>query len=62
MERNIGNIDRVIRAALGLMLVIGALTGVVGPWAWLGAALLLTAVVSYCPLYSLLQLVRQPRD
>lgn len=50
MERNIGNIDRVIRAALGLMLVIGALTGVVGPWAWVGAALLLTAVVSYCPL------------
>jgi len=62
MERNIGNTDRAIRAVLGLVLVAGALTGYLGPWAWVGVVLLLTSLVRYCPLYSLLRVFRQPGD
>ena len=53
MTRNIGLIDRLLRAALGVALIAWALTG--GPvWAWIGVVPLLTAAVSICPLYSVL--------
>lgn len=53
MHKNIGTIDRVIRAIVGVALIAWALRG--GPvWAWIGVIPLLTAVVSICPLYSLL--------
>lgn len=53
MHKNIGTIDRVIRAIVGVALIAWALRG--GPvWAWIGVIPLATAVVSICPLYSLL--------
>lgn len=53
MHKNIGTIDRVIRAIVGVALIVWALRG--GPvWAWIGVIPLLTAAVSVCPLYSLL--------
>lgn len=53
MRKNIGTIDRGVRAVVGLALIAWALTG--GPlWAWIGVIPLLTAAVSICPLYSLL--------
>jgi hypothetical protein len=53
MTKNIGLIDRVLRAAIGIALIVWALTG--GPvWAWIGIVPLLTAAVSFCPAYALL--------
>ena len=53
MRKNIGLIDRVLRAAVGIALIVWALAG--GPvWAWIGVVPLLTAAVSFCPAYALL--------
>lgn len=55
MSVNVGMIDRVLRALLGIGLIYWALTG--GPvWAWIGVVPLLTAAFGLCPLYSLLGL------
>ncbi len=52
MNRNVGLIDRLLRAA-GIALIVWALT--TGPvWAWIGVVPLLTAVFSFCPAYTLL--------
>jgi len=53
MTKNIGLIDRVLRAAIGIALIVWALAG--GPvWAWIGVVPLMTAAVSFCPAYTLL--------
>jgi len=55
MTKNIGMIDRALRAVIGVALIAWALTG--GPvWAWIGVVPLLTAAVSICPLYTVLGL------
>jgi hypothetical protein len=55
MTKNIGTLDRVLRAVLGLALIAWAIAG--GPvWAWIGVVPLLTAAVSFCPLYRVLGL------
>ncbi len=57
MKRNTGNIDRAIRAILGLVLIALAATGTVGMWGWIGIVigivLLLTAVFGFCPGYAI---------
>ncbi|MDR3437903.1 MAG: DUF2892 domain-containing protein [Telmatospirillum sp.] len=59
MTRNVGTIDRVARAVIGLALIAWALMG--GPvWAWVGVVPLATAVVSFCPAYALLGLKTCP--
>ena len=35
MTSNVGGIDRILRIAIGAVLVLLALTGVVGVWGWL---------------------------
>ncbi len=52
MTKNIGSLDRLARAALGIALIAWALLG--GPvWAWIGVLPLLTAGISFCPAYAL---------
>lgn len=54
MNHNEGTIDRVVRIVLGLGLL--ALT-VIGPqtwWGFIGVVPLLTGIVGFCPLYSLM--------
>ena len=57
LEKNMGQTDRMIRAILGVVLVI-AFFMVSGGWSWLllviGAVLLATAAMGSCPPYSLL--------
>ena len=53
MKANVGNIDRIIRIALGLALLAWAVTG--GPvWAWIGVVPLATGLFKFCPLYTLM--------
>jgi Protein of unknown function (DUF2892) len=54
MKSNVGGIDRILRAALGLVLVALAATGTIGLWGYVGVVLLGTAAFSFCPLYPLL--------
>ncbi len=53
---NIGNIDKIARALVGIGLVVAAF--LTSYW-WLsivGAILVVTALISFCPLYALLKL------
>lgn len=53
MPRNIGTIDRALRVVLGLVLIALVFVGPQTPWGWIGVVPLLTALVGYCPAYSL---------
>lgn len=53
MKANCGGIDRTLRIALGIALIIWAIMG--GPvWAWIGVVPLATGLIKFCPLYSVL--------
>ncbi len=53
MTKNIGTIDRLARALVGIALIAWALLG--GPvWAWIGVVPLATAAIRFCPAYTLL--------
>lgn len=54
MKSNVGGIDRILRALLGLVLIALAATGTIGLWGWVGIVLVATAAISFCPLYPLL--------
>ncbi len=54
MKMNVGTIDRVVRAVLGVALIGATLSGVIGVWGWIGVVPLGTAVFSFCPLYAVL--------
>lgn len=50
MKANIGTIDRGARIAVGLVLIILALTGSIGAWGWIGLVPLATGIFRVCPL------------
>ncbi|MFA5873016.1 MAG: DUF2892 domain-containing protein [Anaerolineales bacterium] len=58
---NEGPVDRIIRVLVGIALIALGLLGVAtGVWMWvayiLGAILLVTGIVGFCPLYKLFKL------
>lgn len=61
MTANVGKVDRIIRAVLGVVLLALALgyvgAGLATPWDWVlgivGFVLLATAILSVCPAYAL---------
>lgn len=54
MKTNVGGIDKVLRVAVGALLIALALFGVIGAWGYIGIIPLATGLVNFCPLYSLL--------
>ena len=59
MKANVGGIDRILRAAVGVALVAWAAFG--GPvLAWVGVIPLATAAVRFCPPYPLIGLSTCP--
>lgn len=69
MTNNIGDIDRLARAGIGIALIAAALAGIIGPWGWIGVAPLATALFGWCPAYSMLGIttcktpaIANPRD
>lgn len=54
MTVNMGSIDRGVRAVLGVVLILLVFMGPQTPWGWIGIIPLATALVGWCPLYSLL--------
>jgi len=58
-EKNVGKIDRVIRIILGIILLYLFIVNMVAaPWSYLvaliGLILIVTGIISTCPLYSML--------
>ena len=54
MQTNVGNIDRIVRAVIGLALIALTWAGTIGVWGWIGVVPLLTAALGFCPVYTLL--------
>lgn len=59
-KSNVGGIDRVLRIAVGVVLIALAVTGKLVPWGWIGVVPLLTGLFGTCPLYSLIGLSTCP--
>ncbi len=53
MKVNVGGVDRIMRIAVGLILIGLTLAGQIGVWGWIGVAPLLTGVFKFCPAYTL---------
>ena len=57
MKKNMGASDRLIRILLAASFILFALKAATGVWEWvlliIGGVLLLTGLVSFCPLYTL---------
>lgn len=60
MSANVGGIDRILRIVVGLGLLSLVFVGPQTPWGWIGLVPLLTALVGYCPAYSLIGLSTCP--
>ena len=54
MSTNIGTIDRALRIIVGIALIALAATGTIGLWGYVGVVPLATALLGWCPAYSLL--------
>jgi len=54
MTSNLATWDRVIRVVLGLALIALVFVGPKTQWGWIGAILVATGLVSFCPLYRMI--------
>ncbi len=54
MTQNIGNIERIVRAIVGIALIAIVFVGPQTPWGWLGVIPLATALIGWCPPYAIL--------
>ena len=62
MTLNVGTIDRTLRIVVGLGLVALAFVGPQTPWGWIGVVPLATALIGWCPAYSLVGLSTRGRS
>lgn len=54
MTKNMGNVDRILRIIVGLALIAIVFVGPQTPWGWIGIVPLVTALIGWCPLYTIL--------
>lgn len=54
MKSNLYNMDRIVRALIGIVLIGATLSGAISVWGWLGVVLLVTAAFSFCSLCAML--------
>jgi len=54
MKQNVGGIDRTIRIIAGIGLISLVFVGPQTVWGWIGVVPLGTAIIGWCPPYSLL--------
>lgn len=53
MQANVGTLDRIARAIIGVVLIALVFVGPQTPWGWIGLVPLATAVIGWCPAYRL---------
>jgi hypothetical protein len=51
MTCNVGGIDRILRAVVGLALISLVFIGPQTAWGWIGLVPLATAILGWCPAY-----------
>ncbi|STQ89455.1 YgaP family membrane protein [Iodobacter fluviatilis] len=51
---NVGGVDRILRIAAGLILIVLALLGQIGAWGFIGIVPLATGLFRFCPAYKLI--------
>lgn len=51
MNANVGGIDRILRIAVGVALILATLFGAIGMWGWIGVVPLATGLFGFCPAY-----------
>lgn len=54
MTNNIGSADKIARIAVGALLIVLTLMGTIGAWGWIGVVPLATALIGWCPAYSII--------
>lgn len=54
MKANVGGIDKILRIAVGLVLIGLGLAGIGAPWVFVGVVPLATGLINWCPIYPLL--------
>jgi hypothetical protein len=54
MKSNVGGIDRILRVAVGALLIALAALNVIGVWGYIGIVLVATGALRFCPVYPLL--------
>ncbi len=54
MKANVGGIDRILRIAIGALLIVLAALNVIGLWGYIGIVPLATGLFRFCPAYGLL--------
>lgn len=59
---NVGTVDRLVRLIVGAALIVLAITGTIGIWGWLGAILVGTAFMKFCPIYGITGLSTFKKD
>jgi len=53
MSKNVGSIDRVLRIVVGIALIALVFVGPQTPWGWIGLVPLITALIGWCPAYTI---------
>jgi hypothetical protein len=53
-KTNVGNLDRILRVVLGVVLIALVLVGPHTAWGWIGIVPLVTGLFRTCPAYSLI--------
>jgi hypothetical protein len=61
MTKNIHNVERVVRVAVGLGLTSMAFIGPASPWFFLGLIPVATGLLGWCPPYAMLGISTCPR-
>jgi len=51
---NVGNFDRAIRVLIGATLILLVFIGPKTAWGWIGLLPLVSAIIGYCPVYTVL--------
>jgi hypothetical protein len=51
MKANVGGIDRILRIAVGALLIVLAALNVIGVWGYIGVVLVATGLFRFCPAY-----------
>ncbi|MFO8155943.1 MAG: YgaP family membrane protein [Pseudomonadota bacterium] len=62
MTLNMGSIDRILRIIIGVVLIALVFFGPQTPWGWIGLIPLITALIGWCPLYSLIGIKTCPAN
>jgi hypothetical protein len=54
MKANVGVTDKSVRIVVGALLIVLTLMGTIGVWGWIGIVPLVTGLMNFCPLYTVM--------